>query len=77
MVKTRYVITANAGNFLCPITPVLTSDTDPKKCAGQDCMMWIDATGTRINKGYCGLLGGEDRQSRVRAAITRMLVWLS
>lgn len=69
MVKTRYVLTANADSHYCPMS------NNP--CQGQTCMLWIDATGTRINMGYCGLLGGEAKQSRVRAAITRMLIWAS
>lgn len=77
MSKTRYVITAMAGNFLCPITPVKTSDTELNKCQGDGCMLWIDATGTRINKGYCGLLGGEDKQSKVGGIFTRILAWSS
>ena len=69
MAKTRYVLTVNAGNHYCPVI------NGP--CEGQTCMLWVDATGTRINKGYCGLLGDEAKQSRIRAAVTRMLIWAS
>lgn len=75
MSKTRYVLTVNAGNYLCPITPVRTIDTELQKCQGDGCMLWIDADGSRINKGYCGLLGGEGKQSRIGGVFTRVFAW--
>lgn len=77
MSKTRYVLTITAGNYLCPITPVMTSDTALNKCQGDGCMLWIDADGTRINKGGCGLLGGEAKRTKISSIYTRILLWLS